>query len=312
MSKPNFIIAGERRGGTTALAKMLKLHPDIFIHPKGDSGWFVDDTVRSKTPDFSRKWEDEHQRQDYFDWFVQAGAQSQTAIGEKSADYLYWHPSHARIADFVPDTRLIITLRNPIARAWSHYWNEVAKGREVLGFEDAIAAEEERLKSSPYEKYCFSYLARGDYATSLAALFEHMPREQIMIVTLEELINNPKSVQKQICRFLQVDTDFEFPERHKKENSNWAVEPKPWAKSGIIAVIANAYSKLASAIVKLFVRDRTARRAALVKVKSPFFMPAAKLKMSASTKDRLNAHFREKTKDLEKLLGRKFDEWDFS
>ena len=52
------------------------------------------------------------------------------AVGEKSADYLFWHPAHARMHGWIPGARIILTLRNPIERAWSMYWNEIGRGEK--------------------------------------------------------------------------------------------------------------------------------------------------------------------------------------
>ncbi|HFC04224.1 MAG TPA: hypothetical protein ENJ55_00845, partial [Rhizobiales bacterium] len=153
MRSPNFIIAGERRCGTTTLANTLSRHSDIFVHPKPDGGYFIDDSVGKKASATGQAWASSHSLEDYQAWFLSAGAGSESALGEKSADYLFWHKSHPRMANFVPDAKLIVILRHPIDRAWSHYWNEVAKGRETLGFEEAIAAEAGRLEGSDYERY---------------------------------------------------------------------------------------------------------------------------------------------------------------
>jgi hypothetical protein len=131
MPLPSFIISGQRRSGTTSLTAKLDAHPDVFLHRKRDSGWFVDEQVRfGEGPD----WDESHSPGAYSDWFAAAGMEGEKRVGEKSAGYLYHKPCHARIATCLPDALHIVSLRHPIDRAWSHYWNEVGKARETLSF----------------------------------------------------------------------------------------------------------------------------------------------------------------------------------
>jgi len=306
---PNFIIAGERRCGTTSLSRTLGQHPDIFLHPKQDKAWFVDDTVRSHDSANSRPWEDTHDISQYAAWFADGGYDTETARGEKSADYLFWRPSHARLLKHLPDAKIIIILRNPTERAWSHYWNEVAKGRERLTFETALAAEPDRSSASDYGRYSSSYLARGEYDQSIAGLLSTLPRARLLVTTIETLKNDPNVTLRKICRFLSVDEDFDFSSSNQPRNVNWAVHPKPWVQARGAQGLAAAYRVLVKTFTKTVIRDRNARRKALVKFLSPFYLPAASLKMAANTQRDLDDHFRPHISALEEILDQSFHEW---
>ena len=209
-SLPTFLIVGERRCGTTSLAKWMEDHPDIFMHPKPDMAFFVDDEIVGR-----REWLDgeidestwgrTHSKESYAALFAEGT--DRAAIGEKSADYLFWRPSHARIARFLPTAKVIVTLRHPVERAWSHYWNEVGKGRETLSFEEALEQEDDRSRRSAYARNHLSYRTRGYYDESLTDLFAHIPRDRTMVVTLEEAQQRPAELLRQIYTFIGVDAE---------------------------------------------------------------------------------------------------------
>jgi hypothetical protein len=134
-------------------------------------------------------------------------------VGEASPDYLFAPRAPQRVASILPHAKLLVLLRDPVARAYSHYQKEVARGYERLSFEEAIAAEPERLereadrlRSDPsYQSYShehFSYVARGIYADQLSRWLECFPREQLWIVRSEDLFGDPDATYASALRFL--------------------------------------------------------------------------------------------------------------
>jgi hypothetical protein len=115
----------------------------------------------------------------------------------------------------VPDARLVALLRDPVDRAYSQYQHEVALGREPLSFEDALAAEEERTRGEVErllaDPRAFSrawwdhtYAARGLYAEQLERWLAVFPREQLLVVTTDELGERPAETYASILDFLGV------------------------------------------------------------------------------------------------------------
>jgi hypothetical protein len=147
--------------------------------------------------------------------------------GEASPFYLY-HPHAARrIKETLPQAKLIVLLRNPVDRAYSHYGMNVSKKtikdpltgrpleREALSFEDAIEAEDERLRgewkkmvadenyrSIPLQLY--SYKARGLYLKQLQMWLEHFPREQLLVLHSEEFAAQPGEVFTRVLEYLNL------------------------------------------------------------------------------------------------------------
>jgi Sulfotransferase domain len=147
--------------------------------------------------------------------------------GEASAYYIFHPSSAARVAETMPRIKLIALLRNPIDRAYSHYYLQVRKGREPLSFEDAIAGEQERLQgeqekmlatgdyqSFNYRRY--SYLRRGLYAEQLTRWMKLFPAEDLLVVRTEDLESDPAKILEHTLRFLNVP-EWE-PRRFAKHN----------------------------------------------------------------------------------------------
>src|SRR5439155_7010676 len=110
-------------------------------------------------------------------------------VGEASPDYLFHPHVPARVASALPAVKLIVLLRNPVDRAFSHYWHQAKRGFEDLSFQEAVAQEPSRLNGElervisderyvSFERHHHSYLARGRYAEQLEVWFDLFPRQQ--------------------------------------------------------------------------------------------------------------------------------------
>lgn len=152
-------------------------------------------------------------------------------VGEKSPYYLFHPHVPQRVHVHYPDVKLIIILRNPIDRAYSHYWHNVRAENESLSFAEALKAEPSRLagqkkklqqpgyKSPSYLKY--SYLARGVYVEQIRRWLKYFPREQIHIVSSRDLKEKPIETMNGLFAFLglpdhpvgypDLDNRFDYP-----------------------------------------------------------------------------------------------------
>src|SRR5262249_28187228 len=118
--------------------------------------------------------------------------------GEASPSYVFHPFAPERVAKLVPDVRLVVLVRNPVDRALSHYHHEVALGRESLSFEDAVEQEDgrmrgelDRMRDPSYFSHAwwnYTYLARGRYAEQLERWLTVFPRERLLIVPSEDLL----------------------------------------------------------------------------------------------------------------------------
>ncbi|MGM0884265.1 MAG: sulfotransferase domain-containing protein [Bacillota bacterium] len=210
---PDFLIIGAQKCGTTSLYNYLIQHPQI-ISALNKEVHFFDinfkkglDWYRSKFPLLeSKKW----------------------ITGEASPYYIFHPHTPKRIFQIMPKIKLIVLLRNPVDRAYSHYHHQVRMGTEPLSFREAIKKEESRLKpeimkmlkdenyqSPPYQYY--SYLARGRYVEQLKTWMNLFPTEQFLILKSEDLYSNPAIVFHRVLDFLGLPR-YEL-KQYTKDNS---------------------------------------------------------------------------------------------
>lgn len=186
---PNFVIVGAMRSGTTSLARYLGAHEDVFMAPQKEVHFF-----------------DRHFHRG-IDWYRDQfkGAAGERAVGEATQTYLYDERAMLRMAEVLPDARLVAILRNPIDRAYSHYWHNRSIGRESLDFRTAVSAEPDRLRSGDAaDRYTFSYVDRGRYTRQLRRLAELYPRDAIHVILFDDLLESQVEVFQGACRFLGV------------------------------------------------------------------------------------------------------------
>jgi hypothetical protein len=159
-----------------------------------------------------------------------ADAPEDAVVGEATPSYIYIPKAVARMKSVVPDAKLIALLRDPVDRAYSHYWACKALGREPLSFEAAVSAEPARLATAS-ERYRrdYSYVDRGFYLHQLKRLTAQFSRERIHVVVLEDLIQRPTESLVELLTFLEAwqvgDPDPTLPlrNRHHEVRYPWLI-----------------------------------------------------------------------------------------
>jgi len=206
---PDYLVIGTKRGGTTSLQQYLTAHPDV-LEPKAAKASHYFDVNHDK----GWSWYRAHfPRQSWMD--NQRAAGRPVVVGEASPYYCFHPLALGRIAEQLPSVRMIIVLRDPVERAWSHYSYEVARGNEELSFADAVDAEparlagvEERIRAGAIKDdrhwRLHSYLRRGHYEEQIAAVHRLFPADQLHVVVSEELFARPLVVMNKVFDFLAV------------------------------------------------------------------------------------------------------------
>ena len=311
MPLPSFLIAGERRCGSTSLGKWVKSHPEIYLHPTFDLSYFVDDELvgAMEWTDGSvneERWNAVHTPEEFSSMFD--GADGEIAIGEKSADYLFWPQSHQRMIDFVPDIRVLITLRNPIERAWSQYWNELGKGRETLEFEDALEQEDDRVARSDYARFHLGYRCRGYYDESLENFLSVVPRDQVLITTIEQNRAKPIESLQKVYKHIGVDPNKGLEIAGTQHNANWTALPK--SKNPLLISAEKGLSYVIKRTTRRLIKDPFDRRKVQMKLISKFRRVKSDFTMEPSTRASLTETYRPHVRRLEEIMGRKLTEWE--
>jgi Sulfotransferase domain len=234
---PSFLIIGAQRAGTTSLFHYLEQHPEVAAPSGGDPSVWWSKELHYFDKRYARglEW--------YRSFFplevTRRGARVRgrdLVAGEASPYYLFHPEVPARVAEVLPDVRLIALLRDPIERAYSHYQLSRRQGIEHLPFEQAIAAEEKRLAETGASKEAArlrrariarnrrsvrSYLSRGLYAEQLERWYAHFPREQILVLRTEDMQADPAAVYGQVLDHLGL-THWSPPDFVQRNRASYA------------------------------------------------------------------------------------------
>ncbi|MGZ8242888.1 tetratricopeptide repeat-containing sulfotransferase family protein [Methylomagnum sp.] len=196
---PSFLIIGQPKAGTTALYTHLCDHPR-FIPPliKEPEFW-------SRFYAVGADWYRAH--------FPPLPRDSARITGDATATYFYHPDVPRRIAHALPNIKLVLILRDPVARAYSHYWMHVRHGLEQRTWEAVVDTELALFPCCPlktealdrlWRPGAFSYLLGSAALPHLQRWLAHFPREQLLILRTTELAGDLPGTLRRVCTFLDL------------------------------------------------------------------------------------------------------------
>lgn len=211
---PDFLLIGGKRAGSTSLYFALLEHPRIM--PLFPSARLLPKNNHTKGVHY---FDQHHDRGNtwYRSHFPATPGRRGKLAGEGSPYYLFHPLAPARAAREAPDAKILLTVRDPAERAFSHYRERRREGAEPLEtFEEALAAEEGRLAGEEarivedpgYHSYAHeqqSYRAQGEYAPCLRRWLKHFPADQVHVLVAEEFYADPQTACDGVARFLGLD-----------------------------------------------------------------------------------------------------------
>lgn len=204
-SLPDFLIVGAVKSGTTALSFNLNRHPDVSM--AGSDG------QPRETHFFNSNW------RRGVDWYRKYFTRPDKLQGEKTPDYLSILECHARMASIVPNAKLIISLRNPIDRAysqWNHF-NQIAGEAKNWGWCTMPFAEAIEQRHIPVMN---SLLASGNYVTEITHLLKYYRRDKIHIIIADRLRAHGEDEYLRLLTFLGLPpSPAPFKNVHVREYS---------------------------------------------------------------------------------------------
>jgi hypothetical protein len=267
---PNFLVIGAPRSGTTWIDENLRAHPDVFVPAVKELHFFDRDYDKGM---------------DYYEEQF-AGWSGEKAIGEATPDYL--HGAYCKrdipglIRQSMPDVRLIASLRNPVERAYSRYWNAKAKFDVNAGF-----SFEEKLKSKP------EFIEEGYYVDQLERYYALFPGDRILVLLYDDLVADPRQFIRRVYEFLGVDPGFTTGFEGARINT--AAGKKRLARSKALWYASRALSRLNMHGLS----ERVSRANSVA-------MPP----MSPQTRSLLVNVYREKNIRLQALIDRDLEQWN--
>lgn len=228
---PDFLVIGAKRGGTTSLWQMLLSHPQVMpMVPEAKnlkSSQFFTEQYRRGPRWFAGHFPSSWARQRHARRF------GRSVVGEASPNYL-WDPRvPERVRELLPEVRLVVLLRDPVARAFSHWQERVKQGTEWLPFDEALEAEEGRLAGELDRMYAdpayfsaafdwYSYRSRGEYAEQVLRWREVFGPDQLLVRRSEDFYGDPVDVTGEITDFIGLDR---LPVQKLHQNTSSRTDP---------------------------------------------------------------------------------------
>jgi hypothetical protein len=216
---PTFVIPGASKSGTSSLHHYLSEHPDIYMPPEKELHFFSrDENYEQGLAAYEARFD---------------GWDGQTVLGEASPTYFYhgkvwkersgavrWVPNNdsaVRLGEAYPDLDIVISLRNPVTRAYSQYWKNVRQGYErTYSFADALREELEGERNPRESAQCWVYANR--YPFHLEHWLDCFGREQVKFLVFEEWIDRTEETLQEVCTFLGVDPLAEWETTSQLKN----------------------------------------------------------------------------------------------
>ncbi len=227
---PDFLLVGTKRGGTTSLWNNLVHHPCVLPMFPGVRGlkstdWFFADDRHGER--WYRSHFDTRQRRRRV-----SGREGSAVVSGEASPYYMWDPRiPPRIAATVPGVKVLVVLRDPVARAYSHYQERLGQGVETLAFGDALAAEDGRLSGElehmledpGYHSTAhdwFSYRSRGVYEPQVRRL-QDLFGDRLLVLASESMYADEQATFDRVCDFLGVRRHgYARFEHHNKTRSD--------------------------------------------------------------------------------------------
>lgn len=296
--KPNFLIVGAAKSGTTALHYYLQQHPQIYMPIQRKELRFfsginsryngVGDEIYSSaiTKSFS----------EYLTYY--RDVKHEKIIGESSPDYLfYYKKSITNIKNYLGDPKIIIILRNPTARAYSHYMMYLRDGRETLSFGDALTQEEDRKKEN--WEWGWLYKEVGLYYSQVKAYQDNF--SDVRVYKFEDLKNNSASLLGDLYSFLGADDSF-VPKNLAVQYNVSGIPKRKYIQnlltkpSMIKSLAKHCLPEATKAVIKNGIG--IIKRRNLIKIE-----------MSLNEKTYLNKYYKEDVNKLKDLLNNDLSDW---
>lgn len=197
---PNFFIVGPPKAGTTTVHEWIGHHPDVFTSRSKEIHYFAP-SVTWPQYEADRPVRGHRDPRRYASNFRDGAGCA--AVGEASTSYLIDPGAADRIAAEVPGARAITILRDPIARAYSHFLMHRRNHVQSRTFHECVLDELTTTARRPVR----DYVAMGMYHTHVARFVEALGRENVLALDFTTLVEEPRRLLQDIFEFLGVDTE---------------------------------------------------------------------------------------------------------
>lgn len=311
IKKPDFFIVGAAKAGTTALYNYLKPHPEIYFSPIKEPHYFSTDIeVAEMRADFKKNALTDiseylrnslgsprhgafvRNESHYHQLFSLANGEKR--IGESSVSYLYSNVAGKNIKAFNVDAKIIIILREPVERAFSHYLMDLRIGYEQTSFKDAVFSDINKVKKGWGQTHL--YIELGQYYEQVKRFMNIFEPTNIKILLHDDFKKSPEKVLKDVFSFLDIadkTAEIDFLERHNKAEL---------PKSRLLQRVEKI--PVVQKILADFIPGKLRR-----KLKRGFYSTDNLPKLTDADRKSLGHFFSEDIQKLSKLINRDLSHW---
>ncbi len=286
--KPDFFIVGAPKAGTTALHAFLDLHPQVCMSTDKEPNYFSNREIASQHLYYSKL--NVESETDYLALFQ--CKENVLATGEASVSYLFYPEVAKRIYDFNPKAKIIISLREPVARAYSHYQMDFSLGLVPYSFDEIFTNGVADPKTGIYFQ---QYILLSEYYKQVKRYLDQFPENQVLILFHEELVQEEEKVLHRICEFLNIDPNLRTA----------VFEQINVTAAGRNVIIRQLYSIPAfRKVLRILFSEKIKNR-----LKNMFFSKDTLPKLSSTTNLQLHNRFRNDVTSLAAMLHRDLSAW---
>jgi len=283
--KVDFFIVGAPKSGTTSLYHYLNEHPEIQMSSQKEPDFFTDLDLYNSGMYYGKN------RIDTIEKYHNLFKGSSKLRGEASVSYLFYDGVAKKIKNYNSDAKIIIMLRNPIERAFSHYLMDYRLGLVSDSFEDVI---DYKSKHKNAKLFYQQYIEVSEYFKQIKRYLDVFKTESVLFIDYEDLKRDVSDVVDRTHMFLGVDV-FEPNNRGKHNTYNMP-------KNNIIRFF---YSFVGLRNFLIFIFPKSFSK----KIRTFLFRKDKKPKLSCVTRKKLYKHFEKDVIELGKLLNKDFSSW---
>ncbi len=288
--KPNFFIVGAPKAGTTNISYYLNLHPNVFISRLNEPYYFCKWDIPN---DFKRESMIKDEKK-YLELFKDAT--SHIAIGEATPSYLHSPNAALKIKEKFPESKIIISLRNPIVRAQSSYFSNQFMRKDDQTFLEMIKSHELLIENNEF--YIYNIIEPGFYSKHIERFQKFFTSEKIKVIIFEEYVDDIQKSISSLLNFLGLDVNFIFNEQSK---NSYRIPKNKIFK----AILENkTVRKTSTHLIPTLTREKFGDKFLLKEVEKP--------KIGKIEHDYLKNIYKDEVKKLESLLKRKLPWPDFN
>ena len=283
--KVDFFIVGAPKAGTTSLYHYLSEHPETDMSILKEPNYFSEKSIKDN--DLYYKSYPIKKLSRYHSLFKN----NNLIKGEASVSYLYYKDVAKSIKAYNSSARIIIMLRDPIERAFSHYLMDFRLGLINDTFENIIFQKSNLSNSKTYFQ---QYVKLGEYTNQIKRYFNEFPSEQILVVDYDDFKNKTSDIVKKVYKFLKIDINFS-PELNNKHNARFIVNNRLLKFLFSKIIIRKAMNLIFPKFIKSFIKNQFFNN------KPPILLSSSRLY--------LRQYFKKDVENLSNFLQKDYSKW---